>query len=214
MKEPRPGAGAGSGDSLVRALLAGDAGAVRQVRRLVQGVVRYRGYYIPAEERADVVQSVMLEVWRSLCAEAPAAPRSLDALVRSIACRRCVDWIRRRRAADAVRELPAGQARRPDTDYLDAEQRRLGSVILSRIRPACRELFRLHAVQALSYREMAGRLGRSEGALRTQMSECLKEAREIHRRLVSPQPAGKASAAGSDPVGVEAAAKDKEAGTP
>lgn len=204
MKEPRPESGPGSGDPLARDLVAGEPSRVRQVRRLVQKVVRFRGYYIPADERADVVQEVMLEVWRSVSVAGAGAPKNLEALVRSIAYRRCVDWLRRRRAAQAIVHLPEEPARRPDAAYLDAEQRRLGSLILERVRPSCRELFRLHAVLQLSYRQIGERLGRSEGALRTQMSECLKEAREIHRRLV----------AAPGPGGVPAPGRVKEARRP
>jgi len=172
---------------------------VRRVRKLVRRVVRFRGYYIPADERADVVQEVMLEVWRSVSGAGSEAPRSVEALVRSIAYRRCVDWMRRRRASRAIEGLPVETARGPDAEYDDAEQRRLGMLILARLRPPCRELFRLHAVLHLSYRQIGERLGRSEGALRTQMCECLKEAREIHRRLAAGRGTG-ADPAGDDPM--------------
>jgi RNA polymerase sigma factor (sigma-70 family) len=142
-------------------------------------VVGLRGYAIPRDHRADIVQEVMIELWERLDATGFAASRTFDAFVRSLAYWRCIDWMRRRRTEVPLdRSSPAGSVS-PQERLLEEERRNLGRRVLGRLAPSCRELIRLHAGQGLTYRQIAGRLNRSEGALRVQMTECLKKAREI-----------------------------------
>lgn len=166
-----------------RRFLDGDRAAVARVEALVERVVRFRGYYIPAAERADIVQEVMLDVWQAVNETDFTLNTSLDALVRSISHRACVDWIRRRRPAEAVDPQVADETQRPDRNLLEREQVRLGLQVLRELRPPCRDLFRLFVADRSSYKDIAQRQGRTEGALRTQMAQCLKEARDLLDRI-------------------------------
>ena len=69
----------------------------------------------------------------------------------------------------------------PDERYVAREQRALLRSIIAEMRGACRELFCLVAVDELTYREIAELQGRTPAAVRTQMSQCLKEARRALR---------------------------------
>ena len=51
------------------------------------------------------------------------------------------------------------------------------------MREKCRTLFALHAGMGMTYGEISEVLGRSEGALRTQMYECLKAAKKMATRV-------------------------------
>ena len=49
--------------------------------------------------------------------------------------------------------------------------------------PACRELIVLHTGMKKTFREIAGLLGKSEGALRVQMYRCVRRARDLIREM-------------------------------
>jgi RNA polymerase sigma factor (sigma-70 family) len=153
------------------------------VASLVQRVIRFRTFYVPEEERADLVQEVMLQVWRAVAVREGVAPRNFDGFVRSIAYRRCVDWVRQR-VQKVVDLPPAPPGDSPDEALQRREENRLGREILRELRPACRELIRLHAGLQLPYREIAASQGRTEAAVRTQMCACLAEARRMLERLL------------------------------
>src|SRR2546426_752903 len=189
---PRPtDRAADTDEDLARRFLLGEAAVVRWVETTVGRVVRFRGYRVPSEERHDLVQETLLETCQALARPGFAFSHGFVAFVRSIAYRRCVDWLRRRRAQDAIDPaLPDGSVP-ADQRLVEKEERDLASEVLRDMRPACRALFRMHAGENLTYGQIARRLGRSEGALRTQMCECLREAREAFTRKRTPRPGGR-----------------------
>jgi RNA polymerase sigma-70 factor (ECF subfamily) len=148
---------------------------------VIGAAVAFRGFYVPAGERPDIVQDVTAQVWRALAAPGAAPPDDLEAFARAIAYRRCVDWVRRHRATEDVSDELVDGAPRPDRAVLDGERKRIGEHVLRSLRERCRELFQLHAGQGLTYREIAERQGRLEKTVRNQMSECLREARDLAR---------------------------------
>jgi RNA polymerase sigma factor (sigma-70 family) len=146
-------------------------------------LVAFRGYYIPAEQQTDVVQQTMLDLWQRVRSPGFAC-RSFDGLVRTITFRRCVDWMRQARPAVELAATMAVEASRPDWDYVDQERRSLARRVLGELCEPCRELMRQLA-EGRTYREIAEQQQRSEGALRVQLCECLKEARRILSRLAA-----------------------------
>lgn len=170
-------------DPAFRRFLAGDPETVREAARIVSAIVRFRGYLIPPAERADLEQDTLLHLWRTIGAAGFSFRNSFAGLARAIAYRRCIDWRRLRRASGPLEREPLDSAELPDRRLLREESEALGRRILTLMREPCRELFRLHAVEALSYTEIAAIEGRSETALRTQMSTCLKEARAALARM-------------------------------
>jgi len=169
--------------NLLRSFQAGDRAAVARIEALIDRVVRFRGYYIPPGERVDIVQDVLLDVWQEVSDPGFVLRTNVESLVRTVACRACVDWIRRHRPAVDVDPALADGSDPPDREILRRERVRLGVRVLLELRPPCRELFKQFVVAGLGYREMADRQGRSEGALRTQMAQCLKEARVLLDRI-------------------------------
>jgi RNA polymerase sigma factor (sigma-70 family) len=163
--------------------MEGEPAAVARVESLVERVVRYRGYYIPASDRADLVQEVLLDVWQAIHEKGFALSKNLDALARSVAYRSCVDWVRRRRPTESVDPDAPDETQRPDREVLAREQVQLGRQVLKELRPPCRELFGHFVAGGSTYREIADRQGRTEGAVRTQMAQCLKEARDLLDRI-------------------------------
>ena len=162
---------------------SGDSDAVAHVAALTRLVVRSSAYYIPAGEREDVAQEAVLDIYRTVTRPGFGLRRNLDAIVRSIAHRRCVDWLRRQRAASPIGPDVAAESTRPDRILASKETAELILRTLERLGPSCRDLIRLRVVEDLSFRRIAERLERTEGGVRTRMYKCLREARRIFREL-------------------------------
>jgi len=170
-------------DGLAQRFLRGDAAALAQVEGIAAQVVRHRGYFIPSTDQQEIVQEIVTQVWQALARPGFTVRKSVGAFVQAIACRRCVDWMRRFRPSDPIDPATPDPADPPDRTYLARERHEIGRRILRELRDACRELFRLVVLEDKSYREIAALQGRSEGALRTQMYDCLREARAIRDLL-------------------------------
>lgn len=170
-------------DLVVRRFLLGDSKTLARVESLVSRVVRFRGYYIPPGERRDVVQEVLLQICQALTRPGLSFTENFEAFVRAIAHRRCVDWMRRHHGTEELAASMQSGADPPDRTLLERERQELGHLVLQQLPEGCRELIRLHAAENLPYSKIAELQGRSAGALRVQMYECMNEARGILERI-------------------------------
>jgi RNA polymerase sigma factor (sigma-70 family) len=184
-RSPELGAVAGGAIAdlaLFRRFARGEQDAVATARNMIRQVVQHRGYYIPSDERPDIVQETMIDVLLALRDSRFSRDEDFIGFLRTISHRRCVDWMRRRRR----RHRPAASAVQmflgPDDRLLAKERRELATEVVSKLGEPCRGLVSLHAV-GVTYGQLAERYGRSEGALRTQAYECLKQARRLLDRL-------------------------------
>jgi RNA polymerase sigma factor (sigma-70 family) len=157
--------------------------ALTRAAAVARRVVAARGYRIPAHEREDVLQEAMLQLWRALSSPAAREIRSVEAFATTVAHRSCLLWLRRRsRPVEPVRDpaenTPSAEERMLEREHLDLALR-----VVRRLRPGCKEILRLHVLDRRSYREIATLLNRSEHGLRTQMCDCLQQARRILEQL-------------------------------
>jgi RNA polymerase sigma-70 factor (ECF subfamily) len=161
-------------------LRRGDAGADRELRAWVRRFLASRPLGAPAEVRRDLEQEIVTDVWKALRRSDFDPERELLGFVRVVTARRTIDWLRARRAepalAAAARE-PADPGGGPLAGLLARERLRLMRRALRELGGECRELVRLQIGERLPYREIAQRLGRSEGALRVQMHRCVDRLR-------------------------------------
>jgi RNA polymerase sigma factor (sigma-70 family) len=175
--------GSCSDDALLSAFLRGEADAVARAAALIRQVIRFKGCGIAASAEPDLIQESMLDLWRAVTRTDFRLSATFESFVRSMAYRRCVDWIRRRRRHEPIDPERASDLPPPEQALVRAEEVALGARVLAALPESCRELFRLRAVACLPYRQIATLRGRTEGALRTQMWECLREAKRILDRL-------------------------------
>ena len=166
-----------SEERLIREFLLGDSRAVARVEAMIDRVVRFRGYYVPVDERRDLVQEALLTVCQALSKPGFSVRTGFTAFVRSIAHRRCVDWMRRHRTSLPIEIEGPVSVDPPDHQLAEEEEKAMALEVLKELPEGCRRLIRLHALDQMTYRQIAALQGRSEGSLRNQMSECLKEAR-------------------------------------
>lgn len=157
----------------------GDAEAIRSVSGLARVIVGERGYYVPLSERDDVVQEIVIHAHRAICCSSFEISHSFEALLRTVAHRRCIDWMRRQRKAEPIGAESVQDGENPEESAITHEE-------LDRMREALRELSPSHAKlvelrvrEGLDYAEIAERLGRSEHGVRTQMYKCLVKLRSL-----------------------------------
>jgi len=162
--------------------LAGDPAACRRVEAWVRGVVRFKGYYISAEDRDDVVQETLTALWRSLSTGDRPPEAAFAAFTRRIAHRRCVDWLRRLRPSAELSESVADPKPDPYEQLLLKDPQAQIRWLLHSLEPRCRELFRLHYFEHLGFREIAERLGTQESTQRVHMMNCTRKARALAAR--------------------------------
>ena len=165
--------------------MAGDRDAIAAVAVLVRRVVSDRGYWIPVDERADVIQDAIVRIYQAVSSPGFRLERDFDAYIRSVAHHRCIDWIRRHRPTVPVDPAAPNPGPGPERALVASERRRRGRTVLQALGPACLRVIRLRIRDRLSHREIAERLGRTEGGVRTQLYKCLERARRIARRLES-----------------------------
>lgn len=171
------------GDLLAR-FRCGERDAIAEVARLARLMVGDHGYYVAPDDRDDVVQEILIDVHRTVSSPEFRLHKTFEALVRTIAHRRCVDWIRRRRP-DGPSEVDAPSSDPgPDRVLLDRERSWLGARVLHDLGPSCRRLVGLHVGRGLTYRAIAERLGRSELGVRVHMHKCIRRARDLLVRLL------------------------------
>jgi RNA polymerase sigma factor (sigma-70 family) len=177
-------------ESFAQRFIAGDPSAVEHARTLVRGVLRFRGYYVPVDQRTDLTQDVMLHLVRALSESEGRFQGNFDAFVRAIAHRRCVDWLRQLREGEELSPSLPDQKDSPHDAMATEEKQRLCDAVVRQLRGPCREIIGLRFGIGLSYRQIGEQVGRSEVALRSQMVDCLGKARELLGRLTRvPRPA-------------------------
>jgi RNA polymerase sigma factor (sigma-70 family) len=160
-------------------LRAGDSDAVRHVRQRVQKILRYRGLRIPVQDREDLTQEVMTEVWQAVNRPGFDFAAGFWGFVEVVTARRCIDWIRAQRRASRQPEDLQRPSATPLQETLSNERLRLASQAVAALDPACRQLILLRLQRGLSYKQMAQELGRTEGALRVQMYRCIRKAQQF-----------------------------------
>lgn len=168
-------------EGVPRRLARGDEATTALVRERIGRILSFKGYGIPAEDRRDIQQDVLTQVWQAVRQPTFDVTLGFWGFVETVTTRRCIDWLRASRPTLTLdAETPA-----PDAGTLDAllarEDARLAYAALSRLDRGCRELVYLHAVLQKPYVEIATLLGASEGSLRVRLHRCVMRAREIIR---------------------------------
>jgi RNA polymerase sigma factor (sigma-70 family) len=157
---------------------------MRQLEDRVRRILGLRKLGIPAHELDDLGQEVMTQVWRAVNRPGFDPTGGIWGFVEVVTARRCIDWLRARRAQVPLHDsLP--DASDPVGTVLTLESRRLVAQALAALDEPCRELISLRIGGALSFREISEKLGRSEEALRVQMYRCVRAARGAFQRATA-----------------------------
>jgi len=168
--------------SVALGFLRGKRAATKRVRQRVRKIVSYRRYGMSREDRHDVEQEVMTQLWLATRQRDAGFEDGFWGFVEVVAIRRCIDWLRTRRHHASL-DTTYQATETPLSEALTRERAQLASATLERLDEPCRELIRLRVEERRSYRDIAALLGTSEGALRVRMHRCVDKAGEILGRL-------------------------------
>lgn len=158
---------------------------MRLVSERVRRILRYRGYRMSAEDRKDLEQEIMIQIWQAVNRPGFDPRAGFWGFVEVVCVRRSIDWLRGRKPTGSLDEGIRDSAAGPLRLLLQDERTRLANAAISRLEAPCRELVELHFGQRKPYRELARRLGKSEGALRVQMYRCIRQVRAILDELTA-----------------------------
>ncbi len=179
-------------DDVGRGFRRGDAESVERVRARVRKILGFRGFRMSAEDRKDLEQEVMTQVWQAVNRPSFRLEGGFWGFIETVCARRCIDWLRRTKpVTDQFPDL-AEKGPGPLERILAGERRKTAYAALGGLGEACKELVYLHAGIGLSYHQIADLLGKSEGALRVQMHRCIKQARRRVERMQSSARSGAA----------------------
>lgn len=181
-------AGAGTAAEVEAGFRRGEPGSVRTVRERIRRIIAFRGYGIPAEDRKDLEQEVMAQLWRRVGESGAAPPTGIWGLAEVVTARRCIDWLRTRKREVPLELDPIDLLQDPHAAVEKEDRRRRALTALERLPIGCRRLIYLHAGREMTYREIAALLGKSEGALRVQMHRCVERARQTLAELGGSRP--------------------------
>jgi RNA polymerase sigma-70 factor (ECF subfamily) len=164
-------------------LRRGDVEAVQKVRERVHKIVAYRGLGVPAHERDDIEQEIMVELWRSVNRPGFDFTAGFWGFVEVVAARRCIDWLRARRRMEPIADTIVDRNQSPIDAVLDAEHSEIAAKVLGLLDPVCRTILVMRIQGGFPYRDIAENLGKSEGAVRVQIHRCIRHAQRLVREM-------------------------------
>jgi RNA polymerase sigma factor (sigma-70 family) len=162
-----------------RRMRLGDAAAVDHVRARVRKILASKRLRIPVQDREDLEQEVMTEVWQAVNRPGFDFTAGFWGFVEVVTSRRCIDWLRSRKVPLPLSENLLDSGRNPLQKTLDNERTDLAEKVLAALDPDCRKLILLRLREGFSYSAIARNLGKTEGALRVQMYRCIRVAQQL-----------------------------------
>lgn len=159
----------------------GDPRAAEEVHDRVRRTLAFRGYGIPTEDRRDLEQVVMGQIWEAVAQPQFDPTAGFWGFVEVVVARRCIDWLRGRKEEVPIEDaiVQADPAGGPLASTLRREREDLAQAVVAKLPDGCRQLIGLHLEQGKTYAELAEILGASEGALRVRMHRCIQRAQRI-----------------------------------
>lgn len=172
-----------SPEEWARKLRQGESEAAQVVQVRIARIVAFRGLGMPPEDRQDLEQEIMTEVWQAVNRPGFDFSAGFWGFLETVASRRCIDWLRARRSHEELPDNIVSLAASPRRRVADRERSELASTALASLPTQCRRLVTMRLRDDLSYAEIAERMEKSEGALRVQFHRCIDRARRMVQRL-------------------------------
>lgn len=165
---------------LIQGFLRGDRACSAQIDIWIAEVLRHPGLRL-GDERDDVAQQVRRKLLIAFRTGTFMGTASLRTYVWRAAQHVAIDHLRARRRRPSPAPLedvsePADAALTPERALLQRERRDILLRMLDRLGEDCRTLLQLIVFDELSYKEIAARLGASEGAIKVRALRCREKA--------------------------------------
>lgn len=161
-------------DPEVSAFLRGDERTIEDVREAIAYVVRLFHLPAPASE-ADLTQDAMTRVFAGVRTGRYRGEASLRTFAQNVAKYTCLEHMRRARREARARANSAdveGSTLGPEETLIRLEEHGRYLSLFAALPRDSQEMLRLLFVEGLTYREVASRMGVSEGALRVRVHRC------------------------------------------
>jgi RNA polymerase sigma-70 factor, ECF subfamily len=150
-------------------------------------ILAHGALQIPPQDRDDLAQEVMTEVWQAVNRSRFDFSSGFWGFVEVVTARRCIDWLRSRKEQLPIPDGLGSPAPGPLTRALDRERSEMASEVLAALHPRCQQLVSLRLRDELSYKEIAEVTGTSEGTVRVQFYRCIRGARGLLKRIARPR---------------------------
>ena len=168
----------GGDKEIIAAFLDNNPKAIGTVARWARAVAEHFAWGFETPE--DIVQTTLLVLVRNF-REGRFAGDELRAYVRRVAKNTCISSYRRARTRGV--QVPVERESRSAPPLanpgMDPERLALLGRVLERLDQACRQIISMAYELGLSRKEIAARLGISEGATKVRLFRCLEKARGI-----------------------------------
>jgi len=171
---------------LLSDFLRGEASAHERCAEWARSVLFSRRLSIPADEREDLLQETLQDLFTRASRPDFQLRESLSGLVKTIAAARCVDWWRRvGRVRDRDRRMASrGESPPPlhDEQVLDHLDGARAWRAVDAMDPACRRLIRRRLIDDYDYEAISRMTGVKVPTLRSRFYECMRKLRWRLRR--------------------------------
>lgn len=171
-------------DHLIAGYVGGESFALHTVDRWIEVVLR-RDYHSLAGEWDDLRQEVRTRVFHNLSRGAFRGDSDLRTYIHQITKNVCVDQLRGRQKNNrALAAIPVPESPSAPEVSQQHVSRNLLERMLRDLSARDQKLLYLVHVECLSYAEVAGKLGISEGAVKLRMFRCRRRILKRQRRLL------------------------------
>lgn len=167
-------------DKLLRRIREHDREFVAELRLIIERIAR-KWNWTDTESLDDITQDCFIKVVESLSSGRFEGRSSFSTYVYTITRRTCIDYYRAARAVqiDDIEQAPLPDpACSQEEQMLAAERRQTAYLVLMALPRECRQLWRMIFFGKRNYRQVADKLGLSEGSVKRKMWQCRQWARE------------------------------------
>lgn len=165
-------------ENLLRLFLEGNPSAYRTVEKWAQTIVRFKGYFVPADQREDVVAEAVKDIWQAASKPGFTLRESFRAFVNRIAFCRVSDWGRQMQQSVELKENTEDAGATPLQGLIETDRGARVRWMLRQLDARCRKIFELFYFRKLRHKEIAERLGIAEATSRVHLKNCTDSARK------------------------------------
>lgn len=164
---------------LLRRFLSGEPGACKVVEGGVKRVVLYWNAPFSQDDREDLIQQTLMEIYLAIAKPEFELKQNLLALARKIAARRCIDQMRKYRPTDPIDEQHETSNPSPYKDLELKDEIHQVRLALDGLDSNDREVIRRRFLREESYSAIVADLGRDENYWRGRVFQGIMKMRKI-----------------------------------
>lgn len=171
---------------IISGFLAGERNSTRQVMGIVDTILRsWRENF--GNDADDIKSDVLYKLLVSLRKGNIRDQSRLKPFIGTIVKRTCLEYRRfneRFTTEELNQDFLPDKALSPEQQVEKSQLARLNYRIMRRIDEECRELWRLHLKEGLTYAQIAEKIGLALGTIKWKFSKCREKVDEIMKKII------------------------------